>query len=205
MSRLPLDAIKITGRHRKDMGDLESLAASIREVGLLHPPAVTPDNTLVAGHRRIEAARLLGWTEIPVTVVADLNDAHTLLTAERDENTCREDMKPSEKVALGEELAAMERPAARERQVELGRSHGTPSEKFTQGSTRGRVRDIVTDAVGKAALTKKLAKFPGGPHGIQAHAKALKDITGRSLGRCMSEVVIGTYNKGRRVGGFDPI
>ena len=57
------------GRYRKDLGDLRTLAESISEVGLLHPVVVTPEGRLIAGQRRLEACRTLGWTEVPVTVV----------------------------------------------------------------------------------------------------------------------------------------
>src|SRR5215470_15308423 len=66
---LPIDAIHIGERHRKDMGDITGLAASIKELGCLHPVVVRPDGTLIAGERRLRAATLLGYTEIPVTVV----------------------------------------------------------------------------------------------------------------------------------------
>ena len=70
--------IVIGKRFRRTLGRLETLVCSIREVGLLHPIVVTADRRLVAGQRRLEACRTLGWTEIPVRVV-DLED---LLRAE---------------------------------------------------------------------------------------------------------------------------
>jgi len=69
-----------------------------------------------------------------------------LTTAERDENTCREDMKVTEMVALGLILEPLERLKAKDRQEELGRTHGTPSEKFTEGA-KGNTRDIVGEAI----------------------------------------------------------
>jgi ParB/RepB/Spo0J family partition protein len=61
--------IVVGTRHRRDMGDIDGLAASIKELGLLQPIVVRPDGVLVAGERRLRAAKLLGWTEIPVNVV----------------------------------------------------------------------------------------------------------------------------------------
>ena len=46
-------------RHRKDLGDFQSLAASIASVGLLHP-IVRPDGELIAGMRR-PAADFISW------------------------------------------------------------------------------------------------------------------------------------------------
>jgi ParB family chromosome partitioning protein len=56
-------------RHRKDLGNIEGLAKSIAEVGLLHPIVVRPDGVLIAGERRLAAYRHLGWTDIPATIV----------------------------------------------------------------------------------------------------------------------------------------
>ena len=47
------------------MGDLVN---SIGEVGLLQPIVVTPDNTIISGHRRYKAIQSLGWTEVEVEV-----------------------------------------------------------------------------------------------------------------------------------------
>jgi ParB-like nuclease domain len=62
---MPVDRIRVGERHRKDMGDVSALAASMRELGLLHPVVVRPDGTLIAGERRLPAAEQLGWTENP--------------------------------------------------------------------------------------------------------------------------------------------
>ncbi len=93
----PIASIAIGERVRKDMGDLRGLADSIERHGLLHPVVVMADGLLVAGQRRIEAMKLLGWTEAPVTVVS----VEDLLSAERDENEARKDFTPSEAVAIG--------------------------------------------------------------------------------------------------------
>jgi len=106
-----IDSICIGERHRKDLGDVASLAQSIDEIGLLHPVVVTPDGMLIAGERRIAAAELLGWQDIAVTVV-DLDD---VLRGEHDENTKRKDFAPSEAVAIGEAREELERAKARER------------------------------------------------------------------------------------------
>jgi ParB family transcriptional regulator, chromosome partitioning protein len=65
----PIAEIRIGKRIRKDMGDVQSLAESIEDLGLLHPVLVTPDGLLLSGERRLRAAKLLGWTEIPVPLV----------------------------------------------------------------------------------------------------------------------------------------
>ena len=48
-----------------DVGDLVN---SIGDVGLLQPIVVTPDNTIISGHRRFKSIQSLGWTEVEVEV-----------------------------------------------------------------------------------------------------------------------------------------
>src|SRR6202163_588545 len=107
-----IEQIQIGFRYRQDPGDLKTLAQSIEEVGLLHPVVVTPEGRLIAGQRRLEACRLLGWTDIAVTVV----DLYQAARGEAHENFVRKDLLPSEIVALKRALEPLERREARERQ-----------------------------------------------------------------------------------------
>ena len=107
-----IEQIQIGFRYRKDLGDIRPLVDSIAEVGLLHPVVVTPDGRLIAGQRRLEACRLLGWTDVPVTVV----DLYQAARGEAHENFVRKDLLPSEIVALKRAIEPLERRAARERQ-----------------------------------------------------------------------------------------
>lgn len=47
---------------------LRELAASIESQGLLQPILITPDGTIVAGHRRAQACEMIGLRTIPVMV-----------------------------------------------------------------------------------------------------------------------------------------
>lgn len=96
MDTVAIDAIKLDGRYRQDMGDIDGLAASIAELGLLHPIVVTPDYTLIAGQRRLAACRRLGWKTVPIHIV----DLAEVTRGEYAENTQRKDFTPSEAVAI---------------------------------------------------------------------------------------------------------
>jgi hypothetical protein len=48
---LKIEHIVVGNRHRRELGDIGRLAASIAAIGLLHPIVVTPDGTLIAGQR----------------------------------------------------------------------------------------------------------------------------------------------------------
>ena len=107
-----IDDIQIGFRYRKDLGDLRPLAESIADVGLLHPIVVTPERRLIAGQRRLEACRMLGWTDVPVTII----DLYQAARGEAHENMVRKDLLPSEIVALKRAIEPLERREARERQ-----------------------------------------------------------------------------------------
>jgi hypothetical protein len=148
-----IDSIRVVGRHRKDLGDLDGLSASIADVGLLNPITITGDSRLVAGQRRIEACRRLGWDSVPVRIVSTLDQAAILLRAERDENTQRKDMLLSEKASLGEALSAIETAHAEERQRDAGRNHGRGIACDPAGTTyssrdKSKVRTLVGEALG---------------------------------------------------------
>ena len=52
--------IQIGTRYRQALGDIESLARNIAEMGLLHPIVLSKDLTLIVGLRRLAAFRKLG-------------------------------------------------------------------------------------------------------------------------------------------------
>lgn len=48
---------------------IEQIAASIGAFGFNQPIVVDTDNVVIVGHGRLEAAKLLGMTDVPVTIV----------------------------------------------------------------------------------------------------------------------------------------
>jgi N6-adenosine-specific RNA methylase IME4 len=168
-----VNQIRVNGRHRKDMGDLESLANSIETVGLLQPIIIQWENRLgwepqepilIGGKRRLEAFKLLrerhGGTEysyIPACIAKNLDDAYHLLLAERDENTCRKDFVPSEAIALGLALEPMEKEAAKERREAGVNQYSAPSGKLPE-PPKGDTRDKVGASVGMSGKTYEKGK-----------------------------------------------
>jgi ParB family chromosome partitioning protein len=64
-------------RHAVDRGSLDELVASLAACGLLQPVVVRPRGAgfeLIAGHRRVEAAQVLGWTRIAAVVRDEADD-----------------------------------------------------------------------------------------------------------------------------------
>jgi N6-adenosine-specific RNA methylase IME4 len=91
-----IDSIIVGERHRRDLGDINGLARSIAEIGLLHPVVVNDDGTLIAGYRRIEACKRLGLVDVPATVL----HLDNIIRGECDENACRKNFTPSEASAI---------------------------------------------------------------------------------------------------------
>ena len=86
--RVRISSIKINpGRREAEPKAVEELARSIAAVGLLNPITLDQHNTLVAGLHRLEAAKLLGWTEIECTAIG-MNTVQAEF-AEIDENIVR--------------------------------------------------------------------------------------------------------------------
>ncbi|MCL2558392.1 MAG: ParB/RepB/Spo0J family partition protein [Treponema sp.] len=88
--QVPVSDIKIKKRIRKDMGDIASLAESFKRCGQICPIVISRNNQLIAGHRRLEAAKLLGWRTINV-VIAEGTDRISALEIELEENVQRHD------------------------------------------------------------------------------------------------------------------
>jgi ParB family transcriptional regulator, chromosome partitioning protein len=92
---VPIDRIHLTRRIRRDLGDLQNLMDSLKRNGLLNPIVVTDTYQLVAGQRRLESAKRLGWRAIPCRIV-DVSDKAGLLQIEIDENMARKDFSSDE-------------------------------------------------------------------------------------------------------------
>ena len=151
---MPVDQIRVGQCHRRDLGDIDALAASIAEVGLLHPVVVTRDALLIAGARRIAAFQMARPGEpIPVTVV----DLDAVAKGEWAENTQRKDFTWTEAVAIKRALEPLEKAAAKERQREGARAGGKGSGKLPEAS-KGNASDKVAKAVGKKRRTLEKAE-----------------------------------------------
>jgi ParB/RepB/Spo0J family partition protein len=139
-TNLAIADIIVGKRHRKDLGDIDGLARSIKDNKLMHPVVIRPDGTLIAGERRIAACKLLGWTDIPVTVI----DLDSVVRGEFAENAHRKDFTLSEAVAIKRALEPKERAAAKERMAS--------PEKFSE-QAKGNALDKVAAVVGKHRTT----------------------------------------------------
>jgi len=103
LAMVALEKIWWDKRYRTELGDIETLIDSIKEKGVLQPITVTPEFELLAGERRVTAARAAGLSEIPALVrpKADAIDAREI---ELMENLVRLDFTWNERVRLTQEI-----------------------------------------------------------------------------------------------------
>ncbi len=143
-AKLPIADIHIGKRHRRDMGDIPGLAASIADVGLLHPVVVTPDGCLIAGERRLKALLHLGQDRASVTIL----DLDRVVRGEYAENQFRKAFTPSEAADIADSLEPKLRQEAKDRQGERTDRHPA---KFP--GCAGNALDHLAKIIGKDRTT----------------------------------------------------
>lgn len=158
---LPVDAIAPNPQQPRTKFDDESLASlseSIAEVGVLQPIVVRESESgyvLVAGERRLRAAKRAGLNEIPAVVRSVDDEAGSLVDA-LIENLQREDLTPLEEAAAYQQMLD-----------EFGMTHAAIADRV------GRSRSAISNALRLLAL----------PAGIQVlvESGALSAGHGRAL------------------------
>jgi ParB family chromosome partitioning protein len=173
-------------RQRFDAGELEALAASIREHGVIQPVLVTETVNgyrLIAGERRVRAARLAGLERIPA-VVRQLADSQQLELA-LVENLQRADLDPIESAlayrALQDQFGfTQERLAER-----LGRARSTIANTL-------RLLDLdpsVQDAIMVGAISEGHGRALGGIP-AEHHRRLLSTVIDQALSVRQTEELV---------------
>jgi len=167
-------------RKRFDPVDLESLAASIREHGVLQPILVTETldgYLLVAGERRLRAAQLAGLQRIPA-VIRQLADSAQLELA-LVENLQRADLDPIETATAYRHLVdefgfTQDRLAER-----LGRARSTVANSLRLLDLDPRVQAAVAEGRITEGHARALATLPVDRQVLLVEAIATRDLSVR--------------------------
>jgi ParB family chromosome partitioning protein len=189
-ARVSVDAIEqnpYQPRRSFDEDELQALADSIRTCGVLQPLVVRQVGDryqLIAGERRLRAARAAGLPAVPVHVV-DFNDQQ-VLEAALVENIHRADLNPIEKAQGFKEY--------------LGRFHMTHDQLAARlGLARPTITNLlgllelpqeVQDAVRTLQLSVGHAKVLKGVSDSQRQAALAKEIIARGLSVHASEAFV---------------
>src|SRR6266542_5927950 len=151
LGMVPVERIRVLEGHnaRQDLGDIFELTESIRSHGVLQALLVEqladeggqPVYGLLAGHRRLQAARMAQLAEVPCQVRRDL-DAGTRTVVMLVENLRRRDLDPLEE-AVGirrlVELGLSQREVARQ----LGCSQGQVSKRLALLELPDQIRKTI--------------------------------------------------------------
>ena len=132
---------------------------------MMNPITVDADHTLVAGLHRLEAAKLLGWTEVECTV-CELDGLHAEL-AEIDENVIRtglSDLELSELLARRKKIYETLHPATIARNLPGHVSnYGSSSDKLT-----GKEKPFTQDTAEKMGVS---------PRTVERHVQIAENLT----------------------------
>ncbi len=156
MSKVSTSSIKVGERLREDLGDIQEMMVSIQENGLLHPIVIDDERNLIAGARRLEAYRLLGKKQIPVTYFGTLSEDERV-ALELEENVRRKD------------LTAYERSKATKELVETAKEVISSESEEKEETKRGR------PSKGKASsaeAAKRIGKSEGSVIEAEQHVAA---------------------------------
>ena len=166
--KIAIERIKVAERIRKAVGNIEELAANIREHGLIAPIAVmeldgeqavcSQSYQLLAGLRRLRAMQLNGEVEIDAKVFP-ASDAEAVLKIEYSENEQREGFTYSERMDYARLIEEIETAKARERMSLGGKggiAQGTDLGPYLEKRER---RDIIGEKIGMSGKQYDRAKY----------------------------------------------
>ena len=165
IAQIPVDLIQRNPRQPRekfDIEELENLAASIREHGVIQPLIVSPGKNgiyiLIAGERRLQASRKAGLKTVPV-VIRTATDQQ-LLELALIENVQRADLNPIEEAEAYQHLSK-----------EFKMSH----EKIAERVGKSRVAVTNTMRLLDASAAVKQALVDG--RISEGHARAMLALT----------------------------
>ena len=105
-----IEDIKVKKRVRRELGDLTALKESMHRYGLMNPITLNSSYELVAGERRLEAAKSLGWERINANVLDSNVDNIRQLEMELEENNQRKEFTDEELMEGYKRLEKLKNP-----------------------------------------------------------------------------------------------
>lgn len=139
--------IKTNSQVRKDMGDITELKNSIQENGILQPLLIDKDNVLIAGHRRLQAAKELGLEDVPTQMI-DVKNHDRVAIIQLVENIQRKDLDPIEEANAYNDYIAKNKTTIEQMSQLIGKT-----KEYIQ--RRVNLKNLVPEAT-KALKEKKI-------------------------------------------------
>lgn len=175
---VPLDRIApnpMQPRRDFDETALKELAESFKLNGILQPLAVRPNGstfTIIAGERRYRAAKMAGLREVPVVMVADIDDTRMLELA-LVENLQREDLNPLEAADAYRRLID-----------ECNLTQNELAEKI------GKSRTAITNSMRLLGLPDAVKAMIRDGRLTEGHARAILSVEGADSRTTMAERIV---------------
>lgn len=157
---------------RKGFKDLEGLASSIKENGIIQPIVVTEaDGTyqIVAGERRWRAARMAGISRIPV-IVRNVSDDRRLEMA-LVENIQRQELNPLEEAKAYDLLLSELQLTQEEVARRVGKDRSTISNQLRLLKLPDKVQEMIAAGDLDGGHAKALASLPDAASQIEVAEK----------------------------------
>ncbi len=142
--------IKVGERFRVEFTDIDDLALSIKDKGLIQPPVLDQDLNLLAGGRRLKAIELLReedpetWDEIPV-IIRESKDELDAREIELIENLMRQNLTWDEQANLTAKIHEL---------------YSEKNEKWTQQETAGLLERSIGGINESLQLAEAIKKMP---------------------------------------------
>ena len=167
-------------RKNFDPDELSELSNSIREYGILQPLIISPGNDsgeyfLIAGERRLEAARLAGLKQVPV-IIREANEIQYLELA-LIENIQREDLDPLEEAEAYAQLANEFSLSHEEIAGKVGKNRVTISNRLRLL----KLPDVIKKALIEGKISEGHARALLGLSSLEAQTTLLKTIINKDL------------------------
>lgn len=165
---------------RRDFNEkeLRSLSQSIKAKGIIEPLVVTKKDDgrfeLIAGERRLKAAKLVNLDQVPVIINNNIEEASDRLVLALLENLCREDLNPIEEA---ESFLRLEKDFGKSHQ-EIAVMSGRERPTITNAIRLLKLPDFVQDDI-------RLGRLSAG------HGRAMLALADQSLFHQLRAEVIG--------------
>ena len=193
VQEIPVDVIAPNPRQPRSSynpDDMEQLAASIREHGVIQPLIITRDDTnpdkfiLIAGERRLIAAKRAGLETVPV-VVREASDQQRLVLA-LIENIQRSDLNPMEEADAYRQLAE-----------DFGLTHEEIAERVAKSRPEItntlrllKLADRVQESLVEGKISKGHARALAALPTFQAQSAALHTVIANQLNVRQTEALV---------------
>lgn len=197
MTGRALRTVKVADLHpdpqnpREDVGDVEELAESIRQSGLLQPIVARQRGTalvVVAGHRRLAALQRLGVTDTEVLVARDMRP-DDVLAAMLIENGQRRDLSPIEEARAFDRLKVSKAWSVDELAARVGRSSATVYQRLSLLNLSPEQQDLVHAGgmgITQGAQAGRARAGTARSHATyRFHLGADHPLAGRARARCL--------------------